>query len=66
MLNMVISAITALVAAVTAPFLILLALNIVLVRKLRSIIPRPPDVRTVAERVRVHAGQGPDSAARSR
>lgn len=53
MLDIVISAITVLVAAVTVSFLTLLTLNIVLVRKLRSIIPRSPDVGTVAETRRV-------------
>jgi hypothetical protein len=43
MLDIVIGAAIALIAAVIAVFLILLAVNVALVRKIRSIIPPSPD-----------------------
>ncbi len=52
MLDMVIGAIIALVAAVVAVFLTLLAINVALVHKLRSIIPLSPDAGTATERLR--------------
>lgn len=45
MLDIVMGAAAALVAAVMAAFLILLAINIALVRKLRAIIPPAPQAR---------------------
>jgi len=42
MLDIVIGAAAALIAAIIAVFLILLAVNVALVRKLRSIIPPQP------------------------
>jgi hypothetical protein len=42
MLDVVIGAAIALIAAVIAVFLVLLAVNVALVRKLRSIIPSKP------------------------
>jgi hypothetical protein len=45
MLDMVIGAVIVLIAAVMAIFLILIAINIALVRKLRSLIPHSPAPR---------------------
>jgi hypothetical protein len=50
-LDMVIGAVIALIAAVMAVFLILLAINIALVRKLRSIIPHAPRAGHAAGRI---------------
>jgi hypothetical protein len=52
MVDMVIGAIIALIAAVMAVFLILLAVNMALVRKLRSIIPHSYEAGPAAERIR--------------
>ncbi len=57
MLDVVIGAIMIFIAAVMAVFLIILAINIALVRKLRSIIPPTPDVRPAAERLRANGGE---------
>jgi hypothetical protein len=69
MLDMVIGTIVALIAATLAVFLILLAINIALVRKLRSIIPLSPDAGPAAERLRARgsekASDKPQSAGRS-
>lgn len=69
MLDMVIAAIIALLAAVIAVVLILLAIDIALVRKLRSIIPLSPDAEPAAGRLRAHsrekASDKPQSADRS-
>jgi hypothetical protein len=68
MLDMVIGAVVALIASVMAVFLILLAINIALVHKLRSIIPLSPDAGPAAERLRAHGSEKaskPRSAARS-
>lgn len=54
MLDMVIGIVVALIAVVMAVFLILLAINIALVLKLRSIIPLSPDVGPAAERLHAH------------
>ncbi len=43
MLDMVVATAIALIAAVTTVFLILLAINLALARKLRSIIPLAPE-----------------------
>jgi hypothetical protein len=68
MLDVVISIIIALIAAGMAVFLILLALNIALVRKLRSIIPLSPDTGPAAGRLRAYgsgkARDKPQSARR--
>jgi len=69
MLGMVIGAVIALVAAVMAVFVILLGMNIVLVRKLRSIIPPSPETTPAAERLGAHgsekASDEPQSTGRS-
>jgi len=51
-LDIVIGAIITLVAAATAIFLILIAINIALALKLRSIIPPSPHTRPPAARLR--------------
>jgi hypothetical protein len=55
LLDMVIGIVVALIAAVMAVFLIILAINVALVRKLRSIMPLSPE-----------AGPRPKPAGRSR
>ena len=69
MMDIVIGAAIALIAAVIAVFLILLAVNVALVRKLRSIIPPSPDAGRTAERLPAHRGEKasdePQSAAAS-
>jgi hypothetical protein len=50
MLDLVIVAVAALAAAVVAVFLILMAVNIALVVKLRSVIPPSPAARPTAAR----------------
>ncbi len=57
MFDMVIGAIIALVAAVVAVFLTLLAINVALAHKLRSIIPLSPDAGTATDRPRVRGSQ---------
>jgi hypothetical protein len=57
MLDMVIGAVAALVATVMAVFLILLAINIALARKLRSVIPLSPDAGPAAGRLRAHSNE---------
>lgn len=59
MLALVIGALIVLIAAVVAVFLLLLALNIALVRKLRSIMPLAPDIGPAAERLSARASIGP-------
>jgi hypothetical protein len=61
-LDIVIGAIIALIAAVIVVFLILLVINIALFRKLRSIIPLPPDSGPTAKRP--HDSDKPQSAGR--
>jgi hypothetical protein len=57
MLDIMIGAAIALFAAVIAVFLILLAVNVALLRKLRSIIPPAPDAGRAAERLPAHRGE---------
>jgi hypothetical protein len=57
MLDMVIGATTALAAAVMAVFLTLLAINVALVHKLRSIIPLSPDAGTATGRLHAKGSQ---------
>jgi len=68
MLDMMIGAMLALAAAVMAVFLILLAINIALVRKLRSIIPLAPDAGPAAVHLRAQgsgkASDRPESVGR--
>ncbi len=63
MLDMVIGAIMVLIAAVAVVFLILLAVNIMLVHKLRSIIPLSPGAGPAAERL---GSRGSEEAADNR
>lgn len=57
MVDIVIGAAITLIAAIIAVFLILLAVNVALVRKLRSIIPPSPDAGRAAERLPAHRGE---------
>jgi len=57
MLNVVIGAIIALVAAVMAIFLILMAINVALVVRLRSIIPPSPQAKSSAALHRVTSSE---------
>lgn len=59
MLDIVIGVAVALIVAVVAVFLILLAIDIALVRKLRSIIPLSPQAEPAAERPRARAAGKP-------
>jgi hypothetical protein len=57
-LYVLVGAAIALIAAVMAVSLILLAINVALARKLRSIIPPSPDAGPAAERLRArYSGQ---------
>ncbi len=57
MLEMVIGIVIALIAAAVAVFLVLLAINVALVLKLRSIIPPSPDTGAAAEHLRERGGE---------
>ncbi len=69
MVDVIIGIVIALFAAGMAVFLILLAINTALARKLRSIIPLSPDAGPAAGRLRANgskeASDNPQSAGRS-
>jgi hypothetical protein len=56
-LHVLASAVIAFIAAVMAVFIILLAINFALARKLRSIIPLSPDARSATERLHTNGSQ---------